>query len=219
MPTLTADADTDLTVLVVEDHEMMREALTSRLRSYGAFSDIVLTGNVDEALNALDSTSPDMVIIDHSLPDGSGMDVLTAVRSKHADTAVVMLSAQDDAASMADYLARGATGYAHKTVSSPELLRILQSALAGERALDTFTTSKVLARLDAPAAAPSGPLSPREVQVLSLVATGHTNEDIAEKLFISAQTVKTHLTRIFSKLGVRDRAAAAAKAIRDGMLD
>lgn len=208
-------------VLLVEDHELMREALERRLDAAGSFRVVAGAGTVEEAKGFVAAYRPQMVLVDHSLPDGDGMDVLTAVKAADPSTVVVMLSAHDDPALIAGYLAAGANGFAHKTVAAAELLRVLRAAASGQPALDPVATQRVLEQLQEPAepAEDNSPLSRRETEVLSLVAAGHTNDDIAARLYISPQTVKTHLSRIFGKLGVRDRASAAAKAIREGMLD
>jgi DNA-binding NarL/FixJ family response regulator len=211
---------TDLRVLVVEDHELMREALARRLHTTRGLSMCAAAATVAEAVDLVAAEQPDLALVDHSLPDGSGQDVQAAVRRLSPRTAVVLLSAHDDPALIAGYLKAGAAGYAHKTVTADELARVLLEASADRPALDSVGMAKVLEHLNAPPAAhPSVPLSRREAQVLNLVAAGHTNDDIASRLFISPQTVKTHLARIFTKLGVRDRASATAKAIRAGMLD
>ena len=207
-------------VLVVEDHEMMREAIERRLAAAGDFTVVASAETLAQARAALATYRPDFVLVDHQLPDGTGLDVLAAARDLDPHVVVVALSAHAEPALVAAYVSAGADGYATKTARADELLGVLRSAAAGMSALDTVATAQVLRHLrTGEQAAGPGLLSARETQVLALVADGLTNIEIAAALFVSPQTVKTYLDRIFTKIGIRDRAGAAAKAVRDGLLD
>jgi DNA-binding NarL/FixJ family response regulator len=207
-------------VLVVEDHELVREGIERRLNAAGGYVIVAMATDAAEAARALEAHPVDLVLVDHTLPDGDGMDVLRSARAFRPGAKVVVLSAQDEPEVIAGYLRAGADGYAHKTVNAAELQRVLAEAVSGGRGLDAVATKGLVHSLEHPAPPPeaSSRLSPRELQVLELVAAGHTNDDIAQALFISPQTVKTHLSRIFDKLGVRDRASATAVGMRSGVL-
>lgn len=205
-------------VLVVEDHALMREGIDRRLTAAG-FTVAGMVGSIADAEAEFDRLHPDLVLTDHFLADGTGVTLLRRLLDRHPGAQVLLLSASDDKALITTYLNEGASGFMHKSVDVDEFVHCVRAALAGNRALDTVATARVLESLNDPApAGTASPLSKREVEVLSLVADGCTNDDIAGRLYISPQTVKTHMTRIFGKLGVRDRASAAVRATREGIL-
>lgn len=203
----------DVAVLIVDDHEIVREGLAARIGALDGFYVAGTAGSATEAVSTYEDLAPHLVVVDHSLPDGDGLSVLTRVRHINPAAVVVMLSAYDDPALIARYVNQGVSGYAHKSVPRHELAAVLRTAHAGERALDSVGTDRLMKHVAAPGRPePTSPLSPREKQVLDLVGAGYTNDAVARELFISPQTVKTHLSRIYGKLGVPNRAAAVSAA-------
>jgi DNA-binding NarL/FixJ family response regulator len=204
-------------VLLVDDHEILRDALAARLESTGGFEVVHTAGSLAAALDVLHhQPAVDLILTDHALPDGFGCAVLTEARAVSPQTRVVVLSAHADGALIRRYSRLGVDGYLAKTLPPAELSGLLRRALAGERAFDATATAALTAPVNGVAVI--GPLSKREAEVLSLVASGLTNDEIGTRLFLSPQTIKTHLSRIFDKLGARDRAQATATAMREGMI-
>jgi two-component system response regulator DevR len=207
-----------LRVLLVDDHEVVRDGLKALLH---ATADIVVTGEagtVREAIDEADRTRPDVVVMDVRLTDGSGIEATREIRAKHPETNVVMLTTfADDEALFASIMA-GASGYVLKQVGGNDLVRAIRTVGNGESLLDPAVTSAVLDRLrkgkhllrDEKLSR----LSPQEERILALVADGKTNKEIGEELHLAEKTVKNYVSSILSKLEVARRAEAAAYLAR-----
>jgi DNA-binding NarL/FixJ family response regulator len=207
-----------LRVLLVDDHEVVRDGVKALLQ---ATDDIIVTGeagSVREAIDEADRTRPDVVVMDVRLADGSGIEATREIRAKHEKTAVIMLTSfADDEALFASIMA-GAAGYVLKQVKGGELVRAIRTVGKGESLLDPAVTSTVLDRLrkgkhlltDEKLAR----LSPQEERILALIADGKTNGAIGEELHLAEKTVKNYVSSILSKLEVARRAEAAAYLAR-----
>jgi two-component system response regulator DevR len=207
-----------LRVMLVDDHEIVRDGIRAML---GAEDDIIVTseaGTVQEAIDEAARTSPDVVVMDVRLADGSGIEATREIRAKHPATRVLMLTSfSDDQALFASIMA-GASGYVLKQVRSNDLLRAIRAVGAGESLLDPLVTNSVLERLrkgkhlmkDERLAR----LSPQEERILALVADGKTNKEIGDELNLAEKTVKNYVSSILSKLEVARRAEAAAYLAR-----
>ncbi|MEA2555118.1 MAG: hypothetical protein QOI60_449 [Actinomycetota bacterium] len=207
-----------LRVMLVDDHEIVRDGIRAML---GAEDDIIVTseaGTVQEAIDEAVRTSPDVVVMDVRLADGSGIEATREIRAKHPATRVLMLTSfSDDQALFASIMA-GASGYVLKQVRSNDLLRAIRAVGAGESLLDPLVTNSVLERLrkgkhlmkDERLAR----LSPQEERILALVADGKTNKEIGDELNLAEKTVKNYVSSILSKLEVARRAEAAAYLAR-----
>ena len=207
-----------LRVLLVDDHEVVRDGLKALLH---ATDDIVVTGEagtVREAIEEADRTRPDVVVMDVRLTDGSGIEATREIRAKHELTNVIMLTTfADDEALFASIMA-GASGYVLKQVGGNELVRAIRTVGKGESLLDPAVTNAVLERLrkgkhllrDEKLSR----LSPQEERILALVADGKTNKEIGDELHLAEKTVKNYVSSILSKLEVARRAEAAAYLAR-----
>jgi len=207
-----------LRVLLVDDHEVVRDGVKALLQ---ATDDIIVTGeagSVREAIDEADRTRPDVVVMDVRLADGSGIEATREIRAKHEKTAVIMLTSfADDEALFASIMA-GAAGYVLKQVKGGELVRAIRTVGKGQSLLDPAVTSTVLDRLrkgkhlltDEKLAR----LSPQEERILALIADGKTNGAIGEDLGLAEKTVKNYVSSILSKLEVARRAEAAAYLAR-----
>ena len=153
------------------------------------------------------------------MPELDGAQVLNAVVRDKIPTRVLFLSTHTESAKVYDLLARGASGYLDKTSSAEEVCNAIVAAARGETVLSQSIEGDVLQQIRIRAEDTSTSLTDREQQVLRLVAAGHSGPDIAEQLFIEASTVKTHLQHVYEKLGVSERAAAVAEAMRRGVLE
>jgi two-component system, NarL family, response regulator DevR len=207
-----------LRVLLVDDHEVVRDGVKALLQ---ATDDIIVTGeagSVREAIDEADRTRPDVVVMDVRLADGSGIEATREILAKHQKTAVIMLTSfADDEALFASIMA-GAAGYVLKQVRGGELVRAIRTVGKGDSLLDPAVTSTVLDRLrkgkhlltDEKLAR----LSPQEERILALIADGKTNGAIGEDLGLAEKTVKNYVSSILSKLEVARRAEAAAYLAR-----
>jgi DNA-binding NarL/FixJ family response regulator len=193
-------------VLVVEDHPIFRDGVVQCLEA--------------EALARL---APDLVLMDIELPERSGVDLTREVRAARPDARVVMLTGFADADLLFGAMQAGAVGYLLKHTAAAELLTTLRRVAAGDHVLTPELAGRFLAEFQRRQALRRAPqlaqLSPREEEVLRLLATGETNRQIAKRLFISEETVKSHVAAIFRKLEVSDRTSAAVLAVRAGLVD
>jgi len=199
-------------ILICDDHEVVREGLRGLISRQESMTVVAETGTVAEAIEAAARSKPDVVIMDVRLPDGSGVEACRAIRDARSETKVIMLTSYaDDEALFASIIA-GASGYLLKQTRGQAVVDAITSVASGRSLLDPDVTGKVLERVrqgraEDPAIAS---LTDQERKVLEGLAEGHTNREIAEKLFLSEKTVKNYVSRILDKLGLSRRAEAAA---------
>lgn len=201
-------------VLIVDDHEVVRMGLRSLLNREASVEVVGEAGSVAEAVEMVSRFTPDVVVMDVRLPDGSGVEACREIRAKNPKLQVIMLTSYaDDEAVLASIMA-GAAGYFLKQTRGKELIRAIETVAAGQSLLDPAVTQTVLDRMKRLASSHSpddiSALSPQERKVLALVADGKTNKEIANALGLSDKTVKNYLSNIFSKLNLSRRAEAAA---------
>jgi two-component system nitrate/nitrite response regulator NarL len=206
-------------VLAADSHPLYREGVARVIRQRPALQ---LVGEGDDASSTLDllaRTRPDVAVVDPAMPGLGASRMLSAIARQVLPTRIVLLAGTVRATEAYDALARGATAYLSKHATGEEIAEAIRRAALGEatiaRELQTGVASQIRRRLrsDEPS------LSARELQVLALVTDGRTAREIADELMISTSTVRTHLRRACDKLGVHDRAAAVAAAMRLGLLD
>lgn len=201
-------------LLMVDDHEVLRLGLRTLFSEAGGFQVVGETGTMAQAIIDAGRLTPDVVLMDVRLPDGSGVEACRAIRADHPSIRVLFLTSYaDDDAVLATILA-GAQGFLLKDVSSDELIKAVKTVAAGRSILDPAVTHRVLGRLQAlSTGAPqtkSDELSPQEQRVLALVAEGKTNKEIAGVLNLSEKTVGNYLANVFQKLHMTRRAQAAS---------
>ena len=202
-------------LLVVDDHPVVRDGLSGML---GAADDIEVVGQAADGAEALaraDALDPDVILMDLRMPRMDGVAATAELARQGSRAQVLVLTTYDTDADVLPAVEAGATGYLLKDAPRTELLRAVRAAARGESVLSPSVARRVLGQVREPA---EDPLSPRELEVLGLVARGHTNRDAAARLFVSEATVKTHLLHVYAKLGVNDRAAAVAVAFERGLL-
>ena len=199
-------------IMICDDHEVVREGLRGLISRQESMTVVGEAGTVAEAIEAAARSKPDVVIMDVRLPDGSGVEACRAIRDARSETRVIMLTSYaDDEALFASIIA-GASGYLLKQTRGQGVVDAVTAVAAGRSLLDPDVTGKVLERVrqgraEDPAIAS---LTDQERKVLEGLAEGHTNREIAEKLFLSEKTVKNYVSRILDKLGLSRRAEAAA---------
>lgn len=210
-------------VLIVDDHEVVRLGLRAALEME---EDIEVVGDVSDgaaAVREVGPLRPDVVLMDVRMPVMDGIQACRAIRESDQDVRVLMLTSfSDEQAVMASVVA-GATGYLLKNTPRDQLVSAVRGAVVGESSLDPTVASKVLARLQDLARKEEDQqvavLSDREREVVSLVAKGYTNREIAEALVISGNTARNHVVRILDKLGLTRRSEAASFATRHGLVE
>jgi DNA-binding NarL/FixJ family response regulator len=194
----------EVRVALVDDHKMVRVGLRSLLESSPGFSVVGEAGDGREAVDLVDATSPDVVLMDLSMPDVDGIAATRAIAAAHPGARVLVLTSFTDRAKVQEVLAAGAIGYVLKDCDPEDLLAAVRAAARGHVPLDPRVAG---ALLPTPGDGPT--LSPREEEVLRLVAQGLANKQIGRALGITERTVKAHLGRVFREIGVLDRTSAA----------
>jgi DNA-binding NarL/FixJ family response regulator len=219
--TVTAtDNKKNVTVVLVDDHAIWREGVKGLLDDT-RFEVVGEASSGKEAVELLRSLMARVVLLDIRMAGGDGLDALQAIKAEHPGISVIMLTTYDNPTYMARAGAGGASGYVLKGVGGEELLDALEAVADGEMLLSADDLTRSLRGVSAETANAKDlikPLSERELEVLRLLATGLPNREIANILFISEATVKTHVEHVIQKLGVSDRVQAVVWAARHGLL-
>jgi DNA-binding NarL/FixJ family response regulator len=212
---MTADQPTrSLRILVVDDHEVVRQGLVALLDRRAGFEVVAQAGSVAESIAQAARFEPDLVVMDVRLPDGSGIEACREIRATRPETRVVMLTSYPDEEAVLSAIIAGASGYLLKQIRGRDLVTALESVGRGESLLDPAVTEKVLERVRRLATGGAGDeladLTAQERKILLLVADGKTNKEIASEVFLSDKTVKNYVSSILSKLNLQRRTQAAA---------
>jgi DNA-binding NarL/FixJ family response regulator len=209
----------EMRVLIVDDHPVTRDGLRSALSTS---DDIEIAGeatNGQEAVEAVKELSPDVVFMDVRMPGMDGLEATRVIRDISPETKVILFTVEESRAAIADAIRAGVSGYLLKDVSAAELIQAARLALEGKAVIHPTLTRAFIEEIQYVEQPRDTPLSRRESQILQKVAYGATTKEVAHDLGISPHTVKTHLERIFEKLGANDRAQAVAIALRKGLVD
>jgi DNA-binding NarL/FixJ family response regulator len=204
--------DSAISLLIVDDHPVVRDGLRGMFESAGDFRVLGEASNGVEAVELTARLDPDVVLMDLRMPGGNGVDAIKELARRGARSRVLVLTTYDTDSDTLPAIEAGATGYLLKDAPREELFTAVRAAADGRTVLSPAVASRLVTAVRTPAAPADEPLSTREREVLALVAKGTSNKEIARILFISEATVKTHLTHVYGKLGVKDRAAAVAVA-------
>ncbi len=208
-----------ITVVVVDDQRLVREGLLTMLRLMPEVEVVGAAGDGLQALELIAEKRPAIVLMDLRMPRCDGVEATRRIRDEYPSTRVVVLTTYADDESIFGALQAGARGYLTKDAGPEELLRAIQTVHAGQALLDPIVQSRLLDRFGKGAPRPASPapngLTPREVEVLGLIAQGLSNRQIQERLSVTEATVKSHVNSILSKAGLRDRAQAVSYAFRN----
>jgi two-component system, NarL family, response regulator NreC len=206
-------------LLIIDDHQLVRSGLRRLLENEEDMTVEDEAGTAYDAVRLARLHKPDVVLLDVVMPGGSGLEAIPEIREAAPDARVLTLSMQDDPSYVREAFAVGASGYVLKEAADDELLAAVREVAGGGRYVDPQLGAR-LAAADAAAAAATDddPLSDREREVLRLLALGHTNQEIAQMLYLSVRTAETHRARIMQKLGLTTRAELVRYAIDHGLL-
>lgn len=205
-----------ISILVVDDHPVVRDGVISMLSGVDGF---LVVGDADNGVDAVRLTAaldPDVVVLDLRMPGGGGVDAVRELQRRGLRASVLVLTTYDTDSDAVAAIEAGATGYLLKDSPTEALVAAVRATAAGETVLSPTVATRLASHVRRPTR--SATLSAREREVLVLVARGNVNRAIAEVLFVSEATVKTHLAHVYEKLGVTDRAAAVATAYERGIL-
>jgi two-component system NarL family response regulator len=197
-------------IFLADDHPALRAGLAAILNSEPDMKVVGQAGSGRETLEAIVDT--DVFIVDLRMPEGDGVHVIRQLRERDPGTRVLVLTTYDNEEDVFRALEAGARGFLLKDTTSEELVNAIRQVHAGERHLPHAIASRLADRLVRPS------LTPRELDVLRLVAKGRTNKELASAMFVSEETVKSHMKALFQKLGVHDRAEAVSVSLKRGII-
>lgn len=208
----------EIRILVADDHEVVRHGLVLMLNLEPGFRVVGEAQTGVQAVAAVDRLHPDVALLDLKMPEMDGRTAAAHIKQRFPGTRVVILSGAEINEDVFDALDKGLDGYLPKEVGPAELIQAIRTVAAGKRFLHPALTQALLERRDTRPSLPHPPLSPRELDVLRLLATTDTYRDVAQKLFISEETVRTHVKSILVKLGEPNQKQAVLAAVRLGLI-
>jgi two-component system, NarL family, response regulator NreC len=203
-------------LVLADDHAVVRSGLRLLLDSEDGFEVVAEASDVDTARRYVRGHHPTVLVLDLNMPGGSSLEAIPMIREESPDTQIVVLTMQQEPAFAREALGAGALGYVLKEAADEELVEAIRNAAAGERYLNPRLGARIASE---PAPGPPDDLSEREVEVLRLIAFGHTNVEIAKQLYLSVRTVETHRSHIQQKLRLATRAELVGYALERGLID
>ena len=198
-------------LLIVDDHPVVRDGLSGIFAGDPDFEVVGQAANGVEAVTKAQELQADVVLMDLRMPEMGGVEAIKQLRQRTPSAHVIVLTTYDTDNEVLSAIEAGATGFLLKDAPREELIRAVRAAHRGESVLAPSVAGRLMGRARRPA---TDAISPRELEVIKLIAGGANNREAAAKLFVSEATIKTHLLHVFEKLGVRDRAAAVSEAYK-----
>jgi len=203
---------THIRVFCVDDHPLMREGITAIINNQPDMQIVAQAATGCEAIQIFRETQPDVTLMDLRLPDMSGIDSMIAIRAEFPEARIIMLTTFEGDVEIQRALEAGARGYLLKSMPPKDLVEVIRQVRAGKKRIPPELAAHLAEHLG------DETLTPREIEVLRHISGGNRNRDIAERLFITEETVKVHIKHIMEKLGAADRTQAVAIAVRRGII-
>ena len=210
-----SDGGDAVRIILADDHRVVRSGLKMLLEKSGEFAVVAEAGDVDSARRFVHGHHPQVLVLDLNMPGGSSLDAIPLIRKESPETQIVVLTMQQETAFVRAALGAGAVGYVLKDAVDGELVEAVRHAARGESYLNPELGARIASE---PPPGPPDDLSDREVEVLTLIARGFTNPEIASQLFLSIRTVETHRAHIQQKLMLSTRAELVGYAIQRGLI-
>jgi len=204
-------------IALADDHHLVREGLRLVLSRVEGFEVVGDAATQEDAVELVDATNPDVLLLDLTFPDGDGLPLLRTLRARHRDLRVVVLTMHRESETVRQALAAGAAGYVVKGARSSELVEAITAVSRGERYLHSSVTAAIVDD-SIRWLSGGGPMSLREREILSLIASGYPPAEVARMLGISVHTVRRHVANLSAKLGLRGTMALVRYAIRNGLV-
>lgn len=209
----------EIRILLADDHNVLRQGIAQMLELQPDMTVVAQAQNGREALQRIAEFSPDVALLDINMPELNGVDATREITAKFPDTRVLILTMYRDDDYVFNAIKAGANGYLLKEVELDELLSSIRAVARGEAVISPAIAARVLNELRAPAdPSPPDDLSERDVEILALVGTGLSNQQIADRVHLSERTVRNRLSLIFKRLNVKNRTEAALYAIKQGII-
>jgi DNA-binding NarL/FixJ family response regulator len=205
-------SDSRIRVLSVDDHPLLREGLATLINSQPNMILVAQASNALEGISQFRKHQPDVTLMDLRLPDKSGIEAMIAIRAEFPEARIIVLTTFEGDVEIQRALEAGAKGYILKSMPPKDLVEVIVQVHAGRKRIPTQVAAQLAEHFSDEA------LTAREIEVLRQIAGGNRNRDIAEKLFITEETVKVHIKHIMGKLGASDRTQAVAIGIRRGII-
>ena len=205
-------------IVIADDHQVVRSGLKLLLDAEEDLEVVAEAGDVDAATRTVLGYKPDVLVLDLNMPDGSSLPAIPKMLSDSPSTNIVVLTMQEDPAFAREALQAGARGYVLKEAADSELVEAVRMAAEGRTYLHPELGAKIAAEPQTPAGPPDD-LTEREVDILRLIALGHTNNEIAEQLFLSVRTVESHRARVQQKTGLTTRAELVRYALDNEIVE
>jgi two-component system, NarL family, response regulator NreC len=202
-------------LVLADDHAVVRSGLRMLLDSEPGFEVVAEASNIESAKRYVRGHHPDVLVLDLNMPGGSSLEAIPVIREESPETQIVVLTMQQEPAFARQALASGALGYVLKEAADDELVEAVRNAAVGERYLNPRLGARMASE---PPPGPPDDLSEREVDVLRLIALGHTNAEIGEQLYLSVRTVETHRSHVQQKLRLSTRAELVGYALKRGLI-
>jgi NarL family two-component system response regulator LiaR len=208
-------------VVIADDHSLVRQGVARYLDSSDGIGVVGEAATGTEIVRVVEEVQPDVALLDIRMPEMDGLEAARAIREARPETGIVILTAYDDRHFVVEAVRAGARGYVLKTREADTLIQTIRLVAEGNMVIDPELVVALADELSTASRKDrqAEELTEREVEILQLVAFGHTNRDVGGKLFISPDTVKTHLEHIYQKLGATDRTAAVAEALRRRLIE
>ena len=205
-------------VLVVDDHEVLASSLSMVLDDEPDLKSVGVAGTLEKARAMIATTAPDVILLDHRLPDGDGVAAIGELRALRPSAQIVVLTASAADHVLVAAIEAGAAGFVSKSRSLDELTAAVRAAASGESVISPEMLARLLPRLQRNGRTRHNDLTEREREVLDLLADGLSNAAIAERLFVSVHTVRNHIANLSAKLGAHSKLEVLSIAVRDGLL-